>query len=132
MSGARAKALRQQYAVHNKRLVDVVNQASASIGKSNNELDDLISQFIYNQQKDTDHCPAQLLEAKHQLNVLLTSMVDISWSVNTTEVQLSRTLKDIEILEIQIKEHDDQCEKKNDKCDEEWKDIYEMWLILKW
>merc|ERR1719450_964714 len=59
-------------------------------------------------------------------------MVDISWSVNTTEVQLSRTLKDIEILEIQIKEHDNVCQKKDKDCDEEWKEIYEMWLILKW
>merc|ERR1719343_249505 len=105
---------------------------AASLSPSNDELDHLIQNFIDNQQADADHCPAQLLEAKHQLNTLHTTTVDIAWEVNNTEIGMQVTMKEITLLQLKVKDLEDECEDKFDKCDEDWKEIYEMWLILKW
>jgi len=57
---------------------------------SNQELETLIDSFIAAHTASDDHCPAELMEAKHQLNDLHSSILNLANSVKALENELQQ------------------------------------------
>lgn len=76
------------YASYLRRAVDVLE---LSRNASNQELDKLVDQFIAAHTASTDHCPAELMEAKHQLNTLHKMIKDIADNVKTLEDEIQQS-----------------------------------------
>merc|ERR1719375_2506431 len=60
----------RMYVAHQAYVRRALERAEASRNASNAELESLIDRFIAAHTSSEDHCPAELMEAKHQLNAL--------------------------------------------------------------
>jgi hypothetical protein len=113
---SRARLMAKKYQAHNRLLREAVAELDAVQNSSNDELDKLISSFIANNEPEKDHCPSRLLESKHQLNVLLTTIRDLSWELNTTEVDINTTTTELTEEEKNLNETKKWCQDELDKC----------------
>lgn len=100
------------YRAHLQQKVDALEVAKNA---SSQELEKLIDQFIAAHVASTDHCPAELMEAKHQLNDLHNQIKDLADLVKTIEEQIQeaenkkkRSHDDIKKLK---KDHDEKKKK---------------------
>merc|ERR1712187_584134 len=73
------------YASYLRRAMDILD---VSRNSSNQEIDTLIDKFIAAHTASQDHCPSELLEAKHQLNSLHKLIKDLSETVKSTEGEI--------------------------------------------
>lgn len=123
LSGLAARS--GMYVAHQAYLRRALQVAEAGRNASNNELDTLITNFIEAHTASEDHCPAELLEAKHQLNSLHQMILtDLAGKVNSTEAKilkdngkLNKTVKEVEDLDNKKVEDDKKlAEKKAETC----------------
>lgn len=111
-----------------------VRLAAAELAASQNvtvtEISDLVTRFINNQASSTDKCPAQLMEAKHQLNELHVHIGDLAQEVNATEKLMQ--IADMNLKETldKIRQADEWKDGELAKCDKKRAEDTKMWLTL--
>ena len=124
MSGiARAKVLAKQYETHNRLLQESMTWAAES--PTVDDLDKLITTFIDQGELGGDHCHSELMEMKHQLNVLHSTMIDLTLEMNTTELEIKTTTTEIADVESNIGIVEKNYEDDKKKCDKGYKEHYD-------
>merc|ERR1719428_2532718 len=77
-----------EYAAHMDSLKKAMEAVKSSQSPSQIELNNMMQQFADHQAASQDKCPALLLEAKHQLNVIHEHIHELAIEINITEQSL--------------------------------------------
>lgn len=107
-----------------------IAEGQASRNASNTELDALIDNFINKQQESQDRCPAQLYEARHQLNQLHELLLNLATRINSTEVQITTTREHLEETLAELEELAREREVDLQECHDQTARDTEMWHTL--
>jgi len=97
---ARAVTMGKQAVAVQTMLRRAMNAVNGTPG-AQNELDQLIVNLIGGQTTSEDKCPAQLLEAKHQLNQLHKHMYAVAYEINHTSLEVKSVSKEVAALDVQ-------------------------------
>eukprot|EP00927_Polykrikos_kofoidii_P082136 TRINITY_DN807_c0_g1_i6.p1 TRINITY_DN807_c0_g1~~TRINITY_DN807_c0_g1_i6.p1 ORF type:complete len:892 (+),score=164.28 TRINITY_DN807_c0_g1_i6:134-2809(+) len=116
-AASRARSLSHQYLAHNSLMHRFMKELAATMGPTNTELEKLIEGFIDKQSGPGDMCSARLLEAKHQMNALHTSVVDLATEISTTESNINTESMEQSKFELDEAEINSNCEKEKVKCE---------------
>jgi hypothetical protein len=120
-----------EYKAHMNELTEAMAKVSASIPPSEMELDNMMQQFADHQAASQDKCPALLLEAKHQLNVIHEHIHELAIEINVTEQSLVSEHVQIETTYEMINNTHAWKVEEARKCKEKKEENWKMYWILK-
>jgi hypothetical protein len=98
---------------------------------SNNELETMMQSFADHQASSEDKCPALLLEAKHQLNVIHSHIHELALEINATEMTLVTQNHMIETTYEMINNTHAWKANEEQKCTKKHQEDLKMYWILK-
>merc|ERR1719335_2068289 len=106
-------------------------EVNVSRNPSQTELNTMMQHFSDNEAASQDKCPALLLEAKHQLNVIKEHIHELAIEINATEMTLVTEHHQIETTYEMINNTHAWKAEEAAKCKEKQEEDYKMYWILK-